>query len=903
MKFAKELEHELVPEWRAKYLDYKLGKKKVKAIARAIQKANRTPTHASLRRPTVGAEFLDTPAGSNRSVSFWRAEKRAEGGEAQNSIASPSPASRSTPGQRHERQPLRVPGSRFSAVHGSYGSIIASPPQHPGVSDAASLELPGPAMDVDEDSRYSDRYMDHAVSPTYSFSVTPRHGMNRTVSRDSTHLSPSAAKQPATANVGPEKNVTSGSIRRNSRLLNRVLSTTEAAENPVEDHRSEVEKKQDEFFAFLDGELAKIESFYHMREREATERLKVLREQLHTMRDQRIQEVFYVKRHRTEESEQQPSEALSGLNSRRIKAAITGRRIGKNSKALAALTTPGGEQPQDSDVITRRRDFTRHPVEDQQLPKSEVPYRSAKRKLKYALQEFYRGVELLKSYAYLNRTAFRKINKKYDKVVGTRPSMRYMAEKVNKAWFVQSEVTESLLATAEDLYARYFEGGKRKIAASKLRRTVKKAGDYSPNTFRCGLLGMAGVLFAIQSLIYASHHLADDDISRQTNLLLQIYGGYFLIVFHFLLFCVDCMIWNRTKINYWRLLLAGLYPVEFRDFFLGDMYCSQTYAMGNIELFFCLYAKHWGGSSTQCTSSHSRLLGFFTTLPSIWRAFQCIRRYVDTKNVFPHLLNLGKYMCGVLYYATLSMYRINRTTRFQAPFITFALLNAIYVSVWDLAMDWSLGNPYAKHPLLRETLAFRRAWVYYVAIVIDVVIRFNWIFYAIFAHDIQHSAVLSFVISFSEIFRRGIWTVFRVENEHCTNVLLFRASRDVPLPYSVPCADGQIEQQQPPEPEVHEVQASLTAVPTHDFEEAAPSPGVASARPRTLTRVGTIMAAAHAQDFQRKKRPDEMGGATVAHGGPESPDDSSDEDDSGETQPYRDTDHAIEEEAPSDDTQ
>lgn len=29
-----------------------------------------------------------------------------------------------------------------------------------------------------------------------------------------------------------------------------------------------------------------------------------------------------------------------------------------------------------------------------------------------------------------------------------------------------------------------------------------------------------------------------------------------------------------------RLLLAGLYPVEFRDFFLGDMYCSLTYSMG-----------------------------------------------------------------------------------------------------------------------------------------------------------------------------------------------------------------------------------------------------------------------------------------------------------------------------------
>jgi hypothetical protein len=43
----------------------------------------------------------------------------------------------------------------------------------------------------------------------------------------------------------------------------------------------------------------------------------------------------------------------------------------------------------------------------------------------------------------------------------------------------------------------------------------------------------------------------------------------------------------------WRLLLAGLYPVEFRDFFLGDMYCSQTYAMGVSQLHLCdrIYAN------------------------------------------------------------------------------------------------------------------------------------------------------------------------------------------------------------------------------------------------------------------------------------------------------------------------
>ncbi|KAL2820476.1 SPX domain-containing protein [Aspergillus cavernicola] len=661
MKFAKELEHELVPEWRAKYLDYKAGKKKVKAIARAIQKSNRTPNYPSLRRSQPGqGDHSDTPAGSYRS-SLRRAEKRIELGDTEPNLAlvnSPSLTSRSTPGHRHERQPLRVPGSRFSAVVGSYGSILASPPQQPAASDVASLELPDPAIDYQEDARWSERYTGRNAPKTPSPTMS-RQGSTQAAPRDMTHISP-LAKQSGTS-VESKKNVASGSSSmRNSRFLKRVLSTTEAPEKLADtEQRSEVERKQDEFFAFLDSELLKIESFYQAKEREATERLKILREQLHTMRDQRIQEVLNTKKYRDRDAEPQASEAHGGFNGRRIKDAFAGRRIGKNSKALAALATPGGAQPQDLDVITRRRDFTRQPEEQQQHSKSEVPYRSAKRKLKYALQEFYRGVELLKSYAYLNRTAFRKINKKYDKVVDTRPSMRYMAEKVNKAWFVQSEVTESLLATAEDLYARYFEGGKRKIAASKLRRTLRKSGDYSPNTFRCGLLSMAGLLFGIQSLIYAGEHLqdSDPDIRAHTSYLLQIYGGYFLVVFHFLLFCLDCMVWDKTKINYvfvfeydtrhaldwrqlpelpclfmfilglimwlnflsindmfvywpvvlilltlivlflparilyhnsrkwwaysnWRLLLAGLYPVEFRDFFLGDMYCSQTYAMG-----------------------------------------------------------------------------------------------------------------------------------------------------------------------------------------------------------------------------------------------------------------------------------------------------------------------------------
>jgi hypothetical protein len=138
----------------------------------------------------------------------------------------------------------------------------------------------------------------------------------------------------------------------------------------------------------------------------------------------------------------------------------------------------------------------------------------------------------------------------------------------------------------------------------------------------------------------------------------------------------------------WRLLLAGVYPVEFRDFFLGDMYCSLTYAMGHLELFFCLYARHWN-EPPMCNSSHSRLLGFFTTIPGIWRALQCLRRYYDTRDVFPHLVNCGKYGFTILSGMALSLFRIEKTTEMLALYIVLATINSIYCSIWDVIMDWS----------------------------------------------------------------------------------------------------------------------------------------------------------------------------------------------------------------------
>ncbi|KAL8936801.1 MAG: hypothetical protein Q9211_004009 [Gyalolechia sp. 1 TL-2023] len=580
MKFARELERDLVPEWRAKYLDYKVGKKKVKAIARALRNVNQTPRTPGRHGPSnLLSAATSQPTGPVRTNSDALQIASQHLGPTPISTPPTTPGAEPNPsGQEQDRgaprdiesglqTPARatplinkdkvlVDGSAGdsstawgSGVVTNYGSIVSSPPTRHVPFRPPSLELPDPALPPDEDSfARHNRAWRHSQPNPYS---TP---LSRQPANDAHpyEVGPTHAPPKATSSLLPRhrrlfnarrtaSTPNGGGTPDRPRLVRRIFSTTgiqspQVGDVPLAGYK-EYDTRHAEFEKFLDVELAKIESFYKMKELQASERLLALRQQLHEMRDRRIEKILAIQKAKENQKHEQLRAAQAdGVEDDQAGAGNhagpaldwrhpidsvlgVGHHVGKNTKALVNMgpadhrLTPANAQAQ-----MDRRDFQRRST-----LADDVPYRSAKRKLRLALQEFYRGLELLKSYALLNRTAFRKINKKYDKVVKARPTGRFMTEKVNKAWFVQSEVLEGQIVAVEDLYARYFERGNHKVAVGKLRSKNSRAGDHSGSVFRNGLLIAGGAVFGVQGLVHGAEYLTDPnvDVRVKTSYLLQ----------------------------------------------------------------------------------------------------------------------------------------------------------------------------------------------------------------------------------------------------------------------------------------------------------------------------------------------------------------------------------------------
>lgn len=508
MKFARELEENLVPEWRTRYFEYKQAKKQIKAVAAAARRASLTLHGTPYARPDRQTPIL------------------------RDSLTPLVP--------EHQQDPL--------STSDRTGSIIASPPSP--ASRAQSLHLPDPALDPDDPS--------------------PPSLTRRATTSDQASVPPGGAYR-----VGQD----SGVLRLHRSRLKTLLSRRSEGsvsgtpwDVPLH-HFAEADTRKKQFDAFLHQQLEKIETFYAAKEGEGVARLGALRSQLHLLRDQRhdLQVADATKRSQAHQNFHDHNlEAANGLEPH-----LPAHKRGLDALSRPFKTAKSAQQSKENrkpdPLATPEFYRKRHPQDyvPQQIP-PDVKYSHAKRRLKRALRDYYRSLELLKSYVLLNRTSFRKINKKYDKAIHASPRMEFVLKYVEKAHFVQSDELDNLMTATEDLYSRYFEGGNRKVAVGKLKKRVKTAGSFNEIVFRNGIFLSAAVVLGVQGLVNAADRLLNDSssVTRQNTsyllqvsigrwteetletYLVQLYAGYFLMLLLMLLFCLDCRIFDRRRINY-----------------------------------------------------------------------------------------------------------------------------------------------------------------------------------------------------------------------------------------------------------------------------------------------------------------------------------------------------------------
>ncbi|KAI7731335.1 hypothetical protein M8C21_011220 [Ambrosia artemisiifolia] len=242
-------------------------------------------------------------------------------------------------------------------------------------------------------------------------------------------------------------------------------------------------------------------------------------------------------------------------------------------------------------------------------------------------------------------------------------------------------------------------------------------------------------------------------------------------------------------VSLWHCICAPLYMLTLPDFFLADQFTSQVQLLRNIEFYVCYYG--WGDfkkrDATTCNESNTfEIISIVIAVIPYWiRVLQCIRRFCEGRDS-TQAMNGLKYLSTIAAVVSRIIYIRRRGTSLKILAASTSGVATIFNTYWDIVMDWGLLCKDSENPWLRDKLILPNRFVYFIAMVLNVVLRLAWMQTVLDFHEAPflHRNALIAIVASLEIIRRGIWNFFRLENEHLNNVGKFRAVKSVPLPFS-----------------------------------------------------------------------------------------------------------------------
>lgn len=340
--------------------------------------------------------------------------------------------------------------------------------------------------------------------------------------------------------------------------------------------RENFDKQERQFFGALDNELERIVAFYEARESDMAKRYEMLARQLRELSDHRreykathapqdltlggrfshlvhpisqVPQAHGTSDNRTSRRQSQYDDAKADAKAKHDSGAPVDEGDRRRSIALSRMLNSGGgtlTEAEDEEVRRLNKDAA--------MSHDPERYRNARKKLKAAVLEYYRGLEILKNYKILNRTGFAKILKKFEKTTEVQHCAdAYYNSKVAPSVLVTSESVEKLLKAVEEIYTQFFEHGNRKKALERLR--VNAAGGSAENTSthhlsvaRAGFYLGITLCATVGGIINALHANTPQEIPQWQSLM-RVYGAEFLPTLFALLFGLNLAIWHRARVN------------------------------------------------------------------------------------------------------------------------------------------------------------------------------------------------------------------------------------------------------------------------------------------------------------------------------------------------------------------
>lgn len=235
-----------------------------------------------------------------------------------------------------------------------------------------------------------------------------------------------------------------------------------------------------------------------------------------------------------------------------------------------------------------------------------------------------------------------------------------------------------------------------------------------------------------------------------------------------------------------RVVTAPFHKVTFGDFWLADQLNSLVVVFLAVEYSVCYVLWDWTHPPDSQVCGLKTFMGIrpvLTLLPAMFRFWQCIRDYYDSKKI-QHFLNAIKYSTTFWVVVTAALYSLHYPSGYPldgawdtvglvyvALWAVASCLRALYTFVWDVNRDWGLWRTTQRGRwLLRGDIVYKRPCIYHCAIFLDLILRFSQTLKISLGVYLHVSSDLLFTsLAVAEVFRRFVWNFFRVEFQHVIN--------------------------------------------------------------------------------------------------------------------------------------